>query len=83
LVKKYAAIIASPTLRIKGILDAASEVTLELLSLQDSVELIADVAALDDVPPAVMVIAQLCGRLPLCLNVSIALRSGNLLCSTN
>jgi hypothetical protein len=46
-------------------------VKLELLGLQKSVELLANVAELDDgqIPPACLEIAQLCGRLPLCLHI--------------
>lgn len=63
------------TTRIKGIgrflLQEATEVELELLGLQESVELLAGVAELDDsqIPPALLEIAQLCGRLPLCLSI--------------
>jgi hypothetical protein len=52
-------------------LQDATEVELELLGLQESVELLAGVAELDDgqFPPALLEIAQLCGRLPLCLSI--------------
>ena len=52
-------------------LQDATEVELELLGLQESVELLAGVAELDDgqIPPALLEIAQLCGRLPLCLSI--------------
>jgi hypothetical protein len=58
-------------LQIKGILEEATEVELELLGLQESVELLSGVAELDDgqIPPALLEIAQLCGRLPLCLSI--------------
>jgi len=47
--------------RIKGILDKGTEVTLELLGLQESVDLIVAVAELDDgsVPPQLLEIAAL------------------------
>jgi hypothetical protein len=59
------------TTRIKGLISKGTEVELELLGLQASVELLASVAELDDdqVPPICLEIAQLCGRLPLCLNI--------------
>ena len=59
------------TTRIKGLIPKGTEVELELLGLQASVELLASVAELDDnqVPPICLEIAQLCGRLPLCLNI--------------
>ena len=59
------------TTRIKGLLQGAAEVELELLGLQESVELLAGVACLDDaeVSPVCLEIAQLCGRLPLCLSI--------------
>jgi hypothetical protein len=59
------------TTRIKGMLQDATEVELELLGLQESVELLSGVAELDDgqSPPALLEIAQLCGRLPLCLSI--------------
>jgi hypothetical protein len=46
-------------------------VELELLGLQEPVELLAGVACLDDaeISPACLEIAQLCGRLPLCLSI--------------
>ena len=46
--------------------EEATEVTLDLLALQSSVELLAAVAQLDDdnVPPCLLEIAALCGRLP-------------------
>ena len=52
-------------------LQGAAEVELELLGLQESVELRASVACLDDaeISPAFLEIAQLCGRLPLCLSI--------------
>ena len=43
-------------------LDAANEVPLDLLSLQESVELVSAIACLDDVPPVLLEIAQLAGR---------------------
>jgi hypothetical protein len=59
------------TTRIKGLLQGAAEVELELLGLQESVELLAGVACLDDaeISPVCLEIAQLCGRLPLCLSI--------------
>ena len=59
------------TTRIKGILQEATEVELALLGLQESVELLAGVAEIDtaQIPPACLAIAQLCGRLPLCLGI--------------
>jgi hypothetical protein len=59
------------TTRIKGLLQGAAEVELELLGLQESVELLAGVACLDgaEISPACLEIAQLCGRLPLCLSI--------------
>ena len=78
------------TTRIKGILQEATEVELELvislhstflkckcnffdskLGLQESVELLAGVAEIDTtaLPPECLEIAQLCGRLPLCLSI--------------
>ena len=47
------------------------EVELELLGVRESVELLAAVAEIDadQTPPCCLEIAQLCGRLPLCLNV--------------
>ena len=79
------------TTRIKNLLDKGTEVELELLGTQESVELLASVACLDgdQVSPVCLEIvsrllgvaccvfdplciefqAQLCGRLPLCLNV--------------
>jgi hypothetical protein len=59
------------TTRIKGLLQDAAEVELELLGLQEPVELLAGVACLDDaeISPACLEIAQLCGRLPLCLSI--------------
>ena len=47
------------------------EVELELLGVKESVELLAAVAEIDadQTPPCCLEIAQLCGRLPLCLNV--------------
>ena len=60
------------TTRIKGVLRGGHQVELELLGLQESVELLAGVAQLDtaSIHPVCLEIAQLCGRLPLCLNVS-------------
>ena len=51
------------TTRIKGLIAKGTEVELELLGLQASVELLANVAELDDdqVPPVCLEIAQLCG----------------------
>ena len=59
------------TTRIKGLLPEAAEVELALLGLQESVELLAGVAELDvtSIPPECLEIAQLCGRLPLCLSI--------------
>jgi hypothetical protein len=59
------------TTRIKGIMEKAAEVELELLGLQESVEMLAAVARLDaaDISPVCLEIAQLCGRLPLCINI--------------
>jgi hypothetical protein len=59
------------TTRIKGLLQGAAEVELDLLGLQESVELLAGVACLDgaEISPACLEIAQLCGRLPLCLSI--------------
>jgi hypothetical protein len=59
------------TTRIKGLLQGAAEVELELLGLQESVELLAGVACLDgsEISPVCLEIAQLCGRLPLCLSI--------------
>jgi hypothetical protein len=56
----------------------AAEVELELLGLQEAVEMLAAVAQLDaaDVSPVCLEIAQLCGRLPLCINIV-----GNLICT--
>ena len=58
------------TTRIKGISQGA-EVELELLSVTESVDLLAGVAELNasQLPPACIEIAQLCGRLPLCLSI--------------
>jgi hypothetical protein len=52
------------TTRIKGLMSKSSEVVLELLGLQASVELLANIAELDtdQVPPVLLEIAQLCGR---------------------
>ena len=52
-------------------MEKAAEVELELLGLQESVEMLAAVAQLDaaDVSPVCLEIAQLCGRLPLCINI--------------
>ena len=60
------------TTRIKGILSSATEIALDLLSITESVELLAGVAELDasQMPPQLLQIAQLCGRLPLCLNIT-------------
>ena len=51
------------TTRIKGLIAKGTEIELELLGLQASVELLANVAELDDdqVPPVCLEIAQLCG----------------------
>jgi hypothetical protein len=59
------------TTRIKGVMEKAAEVELELLGLQEAVEMLAAVAQLDaaDVSPVCLEIAQLCGRLPLCVNI--------------
>ena len=59
------------TTRIKGVMEKAAEVELELLGLQEAVEMLAAVAQLDavDVSPVCLEIAQLCGRLPLCINI--------------
>jgi hypothetical protein len=53
------------------LLQGAAEVELELLGLQESVELLAGVACLDgaEISPVCLEIAQLCGRLPLCLSI--------------
>ena len=53
------------TTRIKGLIAKGTEVELELLGLQASVELLANVAQLDtdQVPPICLEIAQLCGKL--------------------
>jgi len=58
------------TTRIKGVMQKA-EVELELLGLQEAVEMLAAVAQLDaaDISPVCLEIAQLCGRLPLCINI--------------
>ena len=47
------------------------QVELALLSTTESVELLAGVAELDgsQIPPQLLEISQLCGRLPLCLNI--------------
>ena len=52
------------TTRIRGLIPKGTEVELELLGLQSSVELLASVAELDDaqVPPVCLEIAQLCGE---------------------
>ena len=52
------------TTRIKGLIAKGTEVELELLGLQASVELLANVAQLDtdQVPPICLEIAQLCGK---------------------
>jgi hypothetical protein len=52
-------------------MEKAAEVELELLGLQEAVEMLAAVAQLDaaDVSPVCLEIAQLCGRLPLCINI--------------
>ena len=49
----------------------AEEVELELLGLQEAVEMLAAVAQLDaaDISPVCLELAQLCGRLPLCINI--------------
>ena len=59
------------TTRIKGIIAHGKEVELELLSVTESVELLAGVAELNvsQIPPELLHIANLCGRLPLCLNI--------------
>ena len=59
------------TTRIKGVMEKAAEVELELLGLQEVAEMLAAVAQLDaaDVSPVCLEIAQLCGRLPLCINI--------------
>jgi hypothetical protein len=59
------------TTRIKGVMQKAAEVELELLGLQEAVEMLAAVAQLDaaDVSPVCLEISQLCGRLPLCINI--------------
>ena len=59
------------TTRIKGILSHGTEVELKLLSVTESVELLASVAEIDSsqIPPVMLEIAQLCGRLPLCLGI--------------
>ena len=58
------------TTRIRGILRQGTEVELELLGLQESVELLAGCAELtEEIPPECLEIARLCGRLPLCLNI--------------
>jgi hypothetical protein len=59
------------TTRIKGVMKKAAEVELELLGLQEDVEMLAAVAQLDaaDISPVCLEIAQLCGRLPLCINI--------------
>jgi hypothetical protein len=59
------------TTRIKGVMEKAAEVELELLGLQEAVEMLAAVAQLDaaDVSPVCLEIARLCGRLPLCINI--------------
>lgn len=53
------------TTRIKGLISKGTEVELELLDLQASVELLANVAQIDtdQVPPICLEIAQLCGKL--------------------
>ena len=45
-------------------LGEGTEVQLALLSESESVELLASVAALEDVPPVLLQISKLCGRLP-------------------
>ena len=58
------------TTRIKGILSSSGiEVELELLGVQESVELLAAVAEINgsQIPVVCLELAQLCGRLPLCL----------------
>ena len=52
-------------------MEKAAEVELELLGLQEAVEMLAAVAQFDaaDVSPVCLEIAQLCGRLPLCINI--------------
>ena len=64
------------TTRIKNILSQGSEIELELLSITESVELLAGVAEIDasQIPPACLEIASLCGRLPLCLSIGATLR---------
>ena len=67
----HVAVCYTVTTRIKGMLQEATEVQLELLGLQESVELLAGVAEIDaaSIPPVCLEIAQLCGRLPLCLAI--------------
>ena len=59
------------TTRIKGVMENAAEVKLELLGLQEAVEMLAAVAQFDaaDISLVCLEIAQLCGRLPLCINI--------------
>jgi hypothetical protein len=59
------------TTRIKTLLRGSTEIELALLGLQESVELLAGIAELqnESIPPECLQIAQLCGRLPLCLAI--------------
>ena len=52
--------------------NACSEVQLALMSTQESVEMLAHSSGLDstEVPPALLEVAKLCGRLPLCLTIA-------------
>ena len=67
----YVVVVGFQTTRIKGIMPKGLEVELDLLSVKESVELLAVVAEIngEQTPPCCLEIAQLCGRLPLCLNV--------------
>ena len=63
-------------LGVKGIVAYFSHVWINAIQPAESVELLAAVAEIDadQTPPCCLEIAQLCGRLPLCLNVRCSVR---------
>lgn len=62
-------LVSSP---ISRLLSGSTEVKLALMAVSESVEMLSHAAGLDSVelPASLVEIAEICGRLPLCLNIA-------------
>ena len=56
--------------RIRGLVDGATEVLLQLLTTNESIDMLVAMAELDSVQPAVVKVVHLCGRLPLTVGLA-------------